>query len=206
LADLFSSAVFLFWFPEARPPKRERTTLETDASEEGMDEREEPEEHEGQLRDSTPPPAPDQRSSFISRALEDCELIYGLHPDGATEALVDYALAHNKNFAVVPCCVFSHQAPHRRIKVPKGAAKAKHQQLSRADRRKQQAEKKQEQRQESEAAAFATASDAKDAFEWVPVRTYEEFLIYLQAKHPDIQRAELAFEGRNVVLYRRKEK
>ena len=32
--------------------------------------------------------------------------VIGLHPDEATEAIVDCALAHNKPFAVVPCCVF----------------------------------------------------------------------------------------------------
>uniref|UniRef100_A0A7S0T091 C3H1-type domain-containing protein n=1 Tax=Mantoniella antarctica TaxID=81844 RepID=A0A7S0T091_9CHLO len=35
------------------------------------------------------------------------------------------------------------------------------------------------------------------------VSTYEELLDYLQAKSPDIQRAELACEGRRVVLFRR---
>lgn len=31
----------------------------------------------------------------------------GFHPDEATEALVDAAIAHQRPFAVVPCCVFS---------------------------------------------------------------------------------------------------
>ena len=33
-------------------------------------------------------------------------LLVGLHPDQATEAIVDAALARNLPFAVVPCCVF----------------------------------------------------------------------------------------------------
>lgn len=36
------------------------------------------------------------------------------------------------------------------------------------------------------------------------VSTYEDLLDYLQAKSPDIQRAELACDGRRVVLYRTK--
>lgn len=33
-------------------------------------------------------------------------VVVGMHPDEATEAIVDLALAHRKPFAVVPCCVF----------------------------------------------------------------------------------------------------
>ena len=39
-----------------------------------------------------------------------------MHADGATEAMVDYALQHGKPFAVVPCCVFPDAAPHRRVR------------------------------------------------------------------------------------------
>eukprot|EP00633_Aureoumbra_lagunensis_P008007 CAMPEP_0197318524 /NCGR_PEP_ID=MMETSP0891-20130614/51422_1 /TAXON_ID=44058 ORGANISM="Aureoumbra lagunensis, Strain CCMP1510" /NCGR_SAMPLE_ID=MMETSP0891 /ASSEMBLY_ACC=CAM_ASM_000534 /LENGTH=602 /DNA_ID=CAMNT_0042809031 /DNA_START=75 /DNA_END=1883 /DNA_ORIENTATION=+ len=34
-------------------------------------------------------------------------ILIGMHADGATEAIVDYALAHNLSFAIVPCCVFA---------------------------------------------------------------------------------------------------
>ena len=37
--------------------------------------------------------------------------VVGLHPDEATEAIVDCALAHGKPFAVVPCCVFPRYPP-----------------------------------------------------------------------------------------------
>ena len=30
----------------------------------------------------------------------------GMHPDEATESIVDVALACRKPFAIVPCCVF----------------------------------------------------------------------------------------------------
>jgi hypothetical protein len=42
----------------------------------------------------------------IARIMANCSILVGLHPDQATGDLVDYALAHNKPFAVVPCCTF----------------------------------------------------------------------------------------------------
>jgi hypothetical protein len=44
---------------------------------------------------------------------KDCSVVLGMHPDEATEDLVDLALAHDKPFAVVPCCVFWKRDPHR---------------------------------------------------------------------------------------------
>mmetsp|Transcript_26666 Transcript_26666/g.57744 ORF Transcript_26666/g.57744 Transcript_26666/m.57744 type:complete len:154 (+) Transcript_26666:678-1139(+) len=45
-----------------------------------------------------------------------CDLVLGLHPDQATDAIVDESLLHNKKFAVVPCCVFPSLFPNRRLK------------------------------------------------------------------------------------------
>jgi hypothetical protein len=45
--------------------------------------------------------------------LKKCAVVAGLHPDEATEAIVDYAIAHNKGFAVIPCCVFARLFPGR---------------------------------------------------------------------------------------------
>mmetsp|Transcript_11642 Transcript_11642/g.17385 ORF Transcript_11642/g.17385 Transcript_11642/m.17385 type:complete len:250 (+) Transcript_11642:134-883(+) len=44
-------------------------------------------------------------------------LIVGLHSDEATEQIVDYAIKYGTRFAVVPCCVFPHLFPHRRISI-----------------------------------------------------------------------------------------
>jgi hypothetical protein len=33
-----------------------------------------------------------------------CELVVGMHPDGATRVIVDYAAQHKVGFAIVPCC------------------------------------------------------------------------------------------------------
>jgi hypothetical protein len=35
--------------------------------------------------------------------------------DGAAEPIIDFALAHGKAFAIVPCCTCSKQFPHRRM-------------------------------------------------------------------------------------------
>ena len=43
-------------------------------------------------------------------------LVVGLHPDEATEPIVDTALQLGLRFAVIPCCVFSQQFPDRRLR------------------------------------------------------------------------------------------
>lgn len=45
-----------------------------------------------------------------------CSLVVGMHPDEATEAIVDLALQHGKPFAVVPCCVFWRSNQHRMLR------------------------------------------------------------------------------------------
>jgi len=56
-----------------------------------------------------------------------CSLIVGMHPDEATEPIVDTALRYGKPFAVVPCCVFPHSNPHR--KLADGTPVAQHEQF-----------------------------------------------------------------------------
>jgi hypothetical protein len=34
----------------------------------------------------------------------ECELVVGMHPDGATRIIIEYAARHGVGFAVVPCC------------------------------------------------------------------------------------------------------
>ena len=53
--------------------------------------------------------------------LRDCSMAIGLHPDSATESIVDFALACGKSFAVVPCCVCSVDFPNRQLGGSKGA-------------------------------------------------------------------------------------
>ena len=54
--------------------------------------------------------------SKIVTFMKNCDVLLGMHPDKPTEALIDFALATNKSFAVVPCCVFSKAFPSRRLK------------------------------------------------------------------------------------------
>lgn len=46
---------------------------------------------------------------------EKASIVIGMHPDEATEAIVDCALAGNKPFAIVPCCVFTTLFPDRKL-------------------------------------------------------------------------------------------
>ncbi|HCF56711.1 MAG TPA: hypothetical protein DFS52_01780 [Myxococcales bacterium] len=34
----------------------------------------------------------------------ECDLVVGMHPDGATRLIIEYAARHSLPFAVVPCC------------------------------------------------------------------------------------------------------
>jgi hypothetical protein len=47
--------------------------------------------------------------------LKDCRTIVALHPDEATDAIVDMAVQLRIPFVVVPCCVFCRLFPHRRM-------------------------------------------------------------------------------------------
>eukprot|EP00658_Telonema_sp_P-2_P002895 TRINITY_DN11067_c0_g1_i1.p1 TRINITY_DN11067_c0_g1~~TRINITY_DN11067_c0_g1_i1.p1 ORF type:complete len:322 (+),score=46.16 TRINITY_DN11067_c0_g1_i1:162-1127(+) len=51
-----------------------------------------------------------------SRLWERCSAVVGMHPDEATDPIVDMALKAHKPFAVVPCCVFPHTNTHRRLR------------------------------------------------------------------------------------------
>ena len=48
--------------------------------------------------------------------MKNCSVVIGMHPDYATEFIIDFALKHNKPFAVLPCCVFPKSFPHRKLK------------------------------------------------------------------------------------------
>ena len=55
-------------------------------------------------------------SKDANRALvQDASLLVGMHPDEATDAILDVALAFRKPFAIVPCCVFGQKFPDRRL-------------------------------------------------------------------------------------------
>jgi hypothetical protein len=98
---------------------------------------------------STPLP---QLVELVHR-LQNAAVIIGMHADGATEPLIDFALRFGVPFAVVPCCVFPKDNPHRTLQ------------------------------------------------DGTFVAQYDHFITYLLEKSPIVQKAELPFEGRNIVLY-----
>ena len=57
---------------------------------------------------------PPLRAEEVRRALAASSAVVGMHPDGATEAIVDFGLSTGKIFACVPCCVYSTLFPTRR--------------------------------------------------------------------------------------------
>ena len=55
-----------------------------------------------------------QQCTEMHELLLNCSVIVGMHPDQATEAIVDAALRADRPFAVVPCCVYPTLFPRRR--------------------------------------------------------------------------------------------
>ena len=97
------------------------------------------------------------------RVFRDCSVVVGLHPDQATDAAVDLALAFGKPFAVVPCCTYSRDFPRRRL--PPGPGRPR--------------------------GGGAVTTHAH----------LVEYLLAKAAPGTTIERAELPFEGTNVVVY-----
>ncbi|KAJ3040131.1 hypothetical protein HDV00_011455 [Rhizophlyctis rosea] len=58
-------------------------------------------------------------TSFVTNhetLVSNSSIFIGMHADQATEPIIDQALACSKPFAVLPCCVFPRENPHRRLK------------------------------------------------------------------------------------------
>jgi hypothetical protein len=49
----------------------------------------------------------------VMKLLTDATVIVGMHPDQATESIIDAAIALGLSFAVLPCCLFSNIFPNR---------------------------------------------------------------------------------------------
>ena len=48
--------------------------------------------------------------------VKNCSAIVALHPDEATDAIVDVAVAKRVPFLIVPCCVFARLFPKRALR------------------------------------------------------------------------------------------
>jgi len=57
----------------------------------------------------------DMEWKTVQELLFNCSMVIGMHPDQATEAIVDFALYRRIPFAVVPCCTFANQFPKRKF-------------------------------------------------------------------------------------------
>ena len=122
-------------------------------------------------------------ASEARAVLAEASLLVGFHPDQATEACVDFAVRRGVSFAVCPCCVFPSLFPDRVMPTNNNTD---HQQQQPGWERRGKKEKKKNQR--------------------AAVSTYDDFIVYLRAKHPAIQVAELPFRSktgtaRKTVLY-----
>lgn len=52
----------------------------------------------------------------------DCSIVVGLHPDQATEPILDLSVQQQLPFAVMPCCVFPRLFAHRRLQQANGVS------------------------------------------------------------------------------------
>lgn len=117
-------------------------------------------------------------------------LVLGMHPDEATDNIVDYAIRERIPFAVVPCCVFPHLFPGRRF-TPDGDTGDG---LGGEEKEEMEEEKKESKKER--------------------VRTYADLVAYLREKgawrpsstmvHGPLRATttRLPFQGRNLVIYR----
>ncbi|RQM12905.1 hypothetical protein DD237_005179 [Peronospora effusa] len=58
----------------------------------------------------------DETLKLHKELFTDCSILVGMHPDEATEAIIDAAMTLRKPFAVVPCCVMSRAFPNRQCR------------------------------------------------------------------------------------------
>ena len=57
-----------------------------------------------------------ESAATTARLLSRACLVIGMHPDEATDAIVQGAVAARLPFAVVPCCVFARRFTFRRVR------------------------------------------------------------------------------------------
>ncbi|ORZ04186.1 hypothetical protein BCR41DRAFT_363007 [Lobosporangium transversale] len=112
----------------------------------------------------------------------EASIMIGLHPDQATEPIVRVALKLGKPFAVIPCCVFGRDNPHRRLPEPPIDADTP---SLRTERTKNE--------DEGQSDTYRRLTR--------PVTSYDDFVAWLSMLHPNIETTWLNFEGMNRVLF-----
>ncbi len=139
----------------------------------------------------------DDECTWRRQLLASASIIVGMHPDQATEAIVDAALRYDRSFAVVPCCVFSRQFPWRTIANTAASSSTAADTGASSDTADTGT---------ATAAGSAPTSPPRANAAAVPqrrVRSYIDFLAYLRAKHARIVQTSIGVEGRNRVLFLR---
>ena len=129
---------------------------------------------------------PQVRAEFRAEtwdAFAECSVVVGMHPDQATEGIMEFAKAHGKPFAIVPCCVFPALFPDRRVPANESADE------SAADESTEDGAKT----PETEPLSFG-----KDG--GVPVTQLAQLVRYL-ARETGGRVARLEFQGANSVVY-----
>mmetsp|Transcript_15359 Transcript_15359/g.36822 ORF Transcript_15359/g.36822 Transcript_15359/m.36822 type:complete len:148 (+) Transcript_15359:40-483(+) len=125
-------------------------------------------------------------------------LLLGLHPDECTEDIVDAAIEHDLSFAIVPCCVFPDLFPTRRMLSRKEV-------FSKSDT-KDTVVRHDESYYQNNKHTYPhhpkSEQNKNGTANYVPVRSYNDFLQYLMDKDDGIRMVSLPFEGKNTVLYK----
>ena len=97
---------------EAQKQEQEQEEEEQEEEEEGQGQEEQGQEEEKELMDDSGVVVDE---SAARKLLRSASVVVGLHPDQATGALLQLALATGAAFAIVPCCVYSAEFKRRRL-------------------------------------------------------------------------------------------
>ena len=76
----------------------------------------EDDEKDDDADDEEPDLSADETRAVLLDVLERCTHVIAMHPDQATDAVIDFAIERRLPFAIVPCCVYSKDFPHRRLR------------------------------------------------------------------------------------------
>ena len=66
--------------------------------------------------DEEPDVSAEETRAALLDVLERCTHVIAMHPDQATDAVIEFAIERRLPFAIVPCCVYSKDFPHRRLR------------------------------------------------------------------------------------------
>lgn len=135
---------------------------------------------------------------MLHQAIQDCDIIIGMHSDSATECIVDVALRHNKPFIVLPCCVFPNLFQTRYVYMPTTT--------STTSSLHQDSVLQSNNNGISLSTTFSSLSINNNKQQqpqqgMVRVRDYDQFCEYLLQKDHRFKKSILPFDGRNVAIW-----